>query len=38
MNLDEAVENVTDYKSFLVFVQALVEDWEDEITKEKVAP
>jgi len=34
----DALENVTDYPSFLVFVQALVEDWEDEVAKEKLQP
>ena len=38
MELYDALENVTDYQSFLVFVQALVEDWEDEVAKEKLQP
>lgn len=38
MELDNALDNVTDYESFLVFVRALVEDWEDEVAKEKLQP
>ena len=38
MELDDALASVTDYQSFLIFVQALVEDWEDEAAKGKLQP
>lgn len=38
MTLEEALANVKDYQSFLAFVQVLIDDWEDEVTKEKARP
>ncbi len=38
MKLIESLENVMDYQSFLTFVQALIDDWEDEVGKEKLRP
>jgi len=36
LELEDALANVTDYQSFLAFVQALVDDWADEVEKEKL--
>ena len=34
----KALHNVTDYRSFLLFVRTLANDWEDEVAKEKLQP
>jgi hypothetical protein len=36
--LYESLKNVNDYHSFLLFVQALIDDREDEVEKEKAHP
>ncbi|HEX8220489.1 MAG TPA: hypothetical protein VF914_14930 [Chloroflexia bacterium] len=38
MELYDLLEQVRDRGSFFVFVRALVEDWEDEVQKEKLSP
>ena len=38
VRLDEALANVSDRESFLTFVRILVEDWEDEVVKQRVQP
>jgi hypothetical protein len=38
MDLHDLLEQVKDQESFLVFVGALVENWEDAVQKEKLTP